>query len=846
MRQMQKQQARELLRSMEEAHNQIKMYIGQKNIVPAMELLKDCQSAGISLGTLIEDTEGAEHPTVSLLEEYCESAYQLYISLLDNDKKRLDRQYNMLQHKLIKTRDSIKNIIVLRKEVVFLPYKASMWDSLESVWQAAYEDASCDAYVIPIPYFDKNPDGSFRDMHYEGHLYPEYVPITSYLDYDFEARRPDAIYIHNPYDEYNFVTSVHPFFFSSNLKNMTEKLVYIPYFVLSEIRPDEEDEIKRMEHFVTVPAVFNAHKVAVQSENMRQIYIKVLLAHMNNYGGSVKSYWENKISGPGSPKFDKIRTEKNEDIKVPEEWQKFLWKSDGTRKKVVFYNTSITALLRHNDEMLEKMKYVFQLFKGRQNEVTLFWRPHPLIKATLESMRPQLWKKYTDLVKNYREEGWGIYDDTPEVGRAIEISDAYYGDGSSLVQLYQKTGKPVMIQNTNCTPFNWDALFCAHKIVEHNGTAWMVTTLFNGLFKLNLENGEIAWMGKIPNKEDDIADLFRDYLVAGNKIYFAPTAGENIAVYDIEEDSYQVLTLNLDNYQNTGNVATVLINGRELLFIGVCWTNAICRFSLDTKKLTYINLGAIKNLHAEGNGPLYGLGRCIKDNILYIPLLTKGSILKVDLLTEEVNLLQLTDSPDVSFTMAIYIPNREAIWCVTRDGYIVEWDEKNQEKKTIRFSDCDRVTVEEYITYHIKNGRLYLFPRQYGREYKTIDIYTGACIDSKPCPMQVLHTAEIRGRDYFLGCKEDGKYYVTSVSESGLKEEIVIHRKDGRHDKSCFDEYQINFFRQENLLYYEGISSHFARSVKAYLDWLMIKDDYEFRDRIVLGTSIGKRIWNTV
>lgn len=37
-----------------------------------------------------------------------------------------------------------------KKEMVFLPYKVSMWDSLESVWRAAYEDKdNCLAYVVP-------------------------------------------------------------------------------------------------------------------------------------------------------------------------------------------------------------------------------------------------------------------------------------------------------------------------------------------------------------------------------------------------------------------------------------------------------------------------------------------------------------------------------------------------------------------------------------------------------------------------------------------------------------------------------------------------------------------------
>lgn len=130
-----------------------------------------------------------------------------------------------------------------------------MWDSLESVWKAADEDENCDAYVIPIPYYDKNPDGSFREMHYEADQYPAYVPITRYDTYDFEKHRPDMIYIHNLYDKYNLVTSVHPFFYSDNLKKYTEKLIYIPYFVLGEIKSDEEEKIENMKHFCPFRAV---------------------------------------------------------------------------------------------------------------------------------------------------------------------------------------------------------------------------------------------------------------------------------------------------------------------------------------------------------------------------------------------------------------------------------------------------------------------------------------------------------------------------------------------------------------------------------------------------------------
>ena len=102
---------------------------------------------------------------------------------------------------------------------------------------------------------------------------PKDVPITRYEDYDLEAHRPDVIYIHNPYDDWNYVTSVHPHFYAKNLRNYTDKLIYIPYFILGEIKPDNQEAIDGMKHFCFAPGIIYAHQVIVQSENMRQIYI---------------------------------------------------------------------------------------------------------------------------------------------------------------------------------------------------------------------------------------------------------------------------------------------------------------------------------------------------------------------------------------------------------------------------------------------------------------------------------------------------------------------------------------------------------------------------------------------
>lgn len=444
MRRAQKRQAEDFLKVLLQAHDEIKRTIEKDAIPTALQLLGDCQDGAISLGNLIEQSEGEDFVTVSLLEGYCERLYELYVVLAEGQTVNAGKACKMLRQSLIRIENSVRNDIPVRTEAVFLPYKASMWDSLESVWRAADADPQCDAYVIPIPYYDKNQDGSLKTMHYEGDKYPQDVPVTRYEDYDFEKRRPDIIFIHNPYDSLNYVTSVPAFFYAENLKRFTDKLVYIPYFILGKLDPADEEEIKGMEHFITTPGVIHADRVVVQSEDMRKIYINTLVKYA---GEDSRKVWEDKILGLGSPKVDKVLSTRKEDVEIPAEWFPVIEKPDGSRKKIIFYNTSVAALLAHGDRVLDKMEDVFRVFYENREEVALLWRPHPLIQATIESMRPQLWKRYLGIVEGYRSESWGIYDDTADMDRAVALSDGYYGDGSSIVELYRATGKPVMFQN---------------------------------------------------------------------------------------------------------------------------------------------------------------------------------------------------------------------------------------------------------------------------------------------------------------------------------------------------------------------------------------------------------------
>jgi len=330
-------------------------------------------------------------------------------------------------------------------EIAFISFKADMFDSLESVVVAAMNDPDCEAYIVPVPYYDRKPGGEFGKIHYETDFYPDSINITDWRLYNIEQRKPDIIFTNNLYDDANRVTSIHPDFYNKRLKGFTGLLVYVPYYICL-------DDVRK--HLCVSKGTMYADKVILQSERVRHNYISAFREFEieNNCAGYFGDP-QTKFVALGSPKYDKTINAKNEKHSVPEEWIRLINKSDSSHKSIVFYNTTINAALEGNAAYLRKIQLVFETFR-KWDDVVLLWRPHPLSEVTFKAMRPRFFGEYMCIVDEYKKEGFGIFDDTHDLHRAIALSDCYYGDMSSIVPLFGYTGKPAMIQNISVISAN--------------------------------------------------------------------------------------------------------------------------------------------------------------------------------------------------------------------------------------------------------------------------------------------------------------------------------------------------------------------------------------------------------
>lgn len=649
MRKAQKAQAEELAMLLEQAHDEIREAVDAGRNSMAAELLAQCQEGAIRLGELIEKTEGEGFSTIALLERYCELVYQVHEELTGGAAVNANHVYKKLRKALIQIQNSIRSDIRVRLEMAFLPYKASMWDSLESVWMAADADPDCDAYVVPIPYYDKNNDGSLGTYHYEGSELPADVPVVPYDTYDLEQRRPDVIYIHNPYDNSNFVTTVDPRFYSAELKKYTDLLVYIPYYSTTGGMSEGQ---------ASCPAYYNADYIVIQAAKYRRFF-----------DGRIP---DDKFLVMGSPKFDRVIRLCENPPEPPADWKEKMQMQGRKRKKVYFYNTSIGGMLSNTEQFLKKMAYVFKCFKGRE-DACLLWRPHPLMASTFDSLRPQYRPRYEELKRQFIEEDWGIFDETPDIESTIALCDAYIGDSAtSVTSLFGVAGKPLFILNnaidSEPEEDDWRGEVI-NPVFDRWGKDRYWLTLNNQLwfsekndyhyrFYMDLETGYAG------------GSYYMKAIEVNNKIYVLPCNARNLLV--IEDKKIRKIEFQFEIMQSGAFFG--YWRSEKYIFLFPFRYPLLVRFDLETEEIRYID--GIRQFNVRNvNGEWRTGGICAYGNELVFASPEESRFLFMDMDTMQARAVDCSSKSNLG-TQGM-VPDGEDLWLLPLNGMVLTcWNPK--------------------------------------------------------------------------------------------------------------------------------------------------------------------------
>ena len=399
------------------------------------------QALAIDFGTMIEQIYGEGHPTVAYLEDYCEQLY-LY------SQGSIER--SVLEETIEKLYESIRRDILDVRETAFIVSEASRWRYMRHEYEHVRSTGG-QVYVVVVPYYHKRYDGTLYDERNEyecflemGEFSGDNIHLVPYDKYDIVLHHPDCVYIQIPYDNWNHGISIHPSYYTDNIIENCESMVYVPSFALDEFTQNNYCEYHNMSEYVTVPGVVRANTVLVQSGAMRERYIEKLVEWA---GDDSRKIWEEKLLSDGTQLEDSENVEdrkRNAIEKLPVSWKKEIFREDGSRKKIVLYHNEAGIFVEYKAEVYNKILNALEIFRDNRNDIFVIWNINEGAEHLIDAGGTEDAEKLRQIMERADEVG---ACDISDGKIAQAAADAFYGDGCYLSRICQLEGKPVMLEN---------------------------------------------------------------------------------------------------------------------------------------------------------------------------------------------------------------------------------------------------------------------------------------------------------------------------------------------------------------------------------------------------------------
>lgn len=227
---------------------------------------------------------------------------------------------------------------------------------------------------------------------------------------------------------------------------------------------------------------------------------------------------------------------------MPPDWERRMKKADGRQKKVVLYANDIVTFLTYGEMALDKLEEMLHIFKAVQEHVVLWWRPQKTMPDKLKSVSYELARRYRRILEDYRNEGWGICDETDNMDLAVKSCNAYYGDMNAILQPFQNAGRPILLTAVNGESRYADnmerikenrAFFSFSDYVEDNGKLYFANTNFNALVVVDKETWRLEKQILFEGADAIAKNMHLRCVKSGHKICFLPAGIQCAHIYDI-------------------------------------------------------------------------------------------------------------------------------------------------------------------------------------------------------------------------------------------------------------------------------------------------------------------------
>jgi hypothetical protein len=329
-------------------------------------------------------------------------------------------------------------------------------------------------------------------------------------------------------------------------------------------------------------------------------------------------------------------------------------------------------------------------------------------------MRPWLEREYADIVNEYKSGGYGIYDDTEDLSRAIALSDMYYGDSSSVMKLFEAAGKPFlgqMIETMITSTIN--------GFYDDGNYIWFMDSN-NILYKHNKQNNKTEHVWMIPGQK-----AWANVGIAENKrkLYFVPLSSNEISVFDMEKKIFEQIYFKNDC--NVINKFRAAISFKNFIYFIPIEYPAIMRLNTNTNEIEYFSQWAgsvsvlqISELQERDWKDVIFCGFCVVESEIAIVIHRANAVMFFNMETCSYKIKSIGEKNEEYATICFDGQN----YYITSyyEKYIVKWNRQTDEILKIRFPHSFSRKKNKIGNFFIQylNGNIWLFPASANNAYK--------------------------------------------------------------------------------------------------------------------------------
>lgn len=192
-------------------------------------------------------------------------------------------------------------------------------------------------------------------------------------------------------------------------------------------------------------------------------------------------------------------------------------------------------------------------------------------------------------------------------------------------QVVKRKGKHMSIYSI----YTSGTIDCEAVAKWKDNVAYAASKDYNALFKMNLINGECSYIGMFPNEKTDRKRLYTAAVKCCNKIYFVPSAADEIGVY--EPDTKHLYKLEIKSINTSENVSykmrTKFSGGLAVgkyVYMTPCTYPGLIRIDSEDDTIEYYD-----EWIGDGNF-VFRKSPLLTDEKIYLPSVTNNKILIFD------------------------------------------------------------------------------------------------------------------------------------------------------------------------------------------------------------------------